>query len=143
MALLANILHKIFGHAPRTTPPTAQTAQTAALESGTESAPVTPTSVTSTPVAPESSAPQTVDVTAVLDGLAAENPERLNWRRSIVDLLKLLDMDSSPAARKSLADELHYPGDPNNSEEMNTWLHKQVIKKLAENGGKVPEELLQ
>ena len=84
-----------------------------------------------------------VDVAAVLDGLASDNPEKLDWRRSIVDLMKLLSLDSSLAARKDLAHELHYPGDMSDSAAMNVWLHRQVMKKLADNGGKVPADLLQ
>ena len=68
-------------------------------------------------------------------------PQPLNWRTSIVDLLKLLNLDSSLNARKELADELHYNGDRNDSAAMNIWLHRQVMIKLAENGGKVPAEL--
>ena len=83
-----------------------------------------------------------MDVAAVLDGLAAKNPEKLDWKRSIVDLMKLVGMDSSFTARKQLAAELHYTGDPNDSASMNVWLHKQVLQKLSENGGKVPAELL-
>jgi hypothetical protein len=86
--------------------------------------------------------PSTVDVAAILDGLAAKNSEKLDWKRSIVDLMKLVGMDSSFAARKQLATELHYTGDPNDSASMNSWLHKEVLVKLAENGGKVPPELL-
>lgn len=82
-----------------------------------------------------------VDVAAVLTKLAEQKKERLDWRKSIVDLMKLLDLDSSFAARKQLAQELHYTGDPNDSASMNVWLHKQVMQKLAENGGKVPPEL--
>jgi hypothetical protein len=82
-----------------------------------------------------------VDVGAVLDGLAAKAGQPLNWKQSIVDLMKLLDLDSSLTARKELAQELHYTGDTNDSATMNVWLHKQVMKKLAENGGKVPEDL--
>ena len=82
-----------------------------------------------------------VDVEAVLNGMAAKNSQQLNWRTSIVDLMKLLDIDSSLSARKSLADELHYTGDKEDSATMNVWLHKQVIKKLEENGGKVPADL--
>jgi hypothetical protein len=74
--------------------------------------------------------------------LAAKNPEKLDWKRSIVDLMKLVGMDSSFAARKQLATELHYTGDPNDSASMNIWLHKEVLLKLSENGGKVPQELL-
>ena len=82
-----------------------------------------------------------VDVAAVLTKLADQNPEELDWRRSIVDLMKLLDLDSSVAARKQLAQELRYTGNMNDSASMNVWLHKQVMQKLAENGGKVPAEL--
>jgi Domain of unknown function (DUF3597) len=82
-----------------------------------------------------------VDVAAVLTKLADQNTERLDWRRSIVDLMKLLDLDSSLAARKQLAQELRYGGDMSDSASMNVWLHKQVMQKLAENGGKVPAEL--
>ena len=89
---------------------------------------------------------QGVDVTAILDDLAAKHlkkhHERLDWRRSIVDLLKTLDLDSSLSARKELAAELHYTGDANDSATMNVWLIKQVIAKLAANGGKLPPELL-
>ncbi len=85
---------------------------------------------------------QPVDVAAVLDGLAAKNSEKLDWKHSIVDLMKLVGMDSSLNARKQLATELHYTGDQNDSASMNMWLHKQVLRKLSENGGKVPQELL-
>ena len=82
-----------------------------------------------------------VDVAAILDGLAAANKQQLNWKTSIVDLMKLLDLDSSLSDRKSLAEELNYSGDMNDSASMNIWLHKQVMNKLAENGGKVPDDL--
>lgn len=81
----------------------------------------------------------TVDVAAVLDEIDAD--EDLDWRKSIVDLMKLLKIDSSLTARKSLAKELGYTGDMADSAKMNVWLHKQVMTKLAENGGKVPAEL--
>ncbi len=83
-----------------------------------------------------------VDVTAILDGFAKKNPEKLDWRHSIVDLMKLVGMDSSFAARKELAADLKYTGDTSDSATMNTWLHKEVLKKLAENGGKLPADLL-
>ena len=95
----------------------------------------------SSPAAPASAPMSQVDVAAVLTGLAAQNKEKLDWRKSIVDLMKLLKLDSSLAARKELAKELHYTGDTNDSAAMNIWLHKQVMQKLAENGGKVPEDL--
>ena len=78
---------------------------------------------------------------AVLTDLASKNSQQLNWRTSIVDLMKLLNLDSSLNARKELAQELHYSGDMNNSAAMNIWLHKQVMQKLADNGGKVPDDL--
>lgn len=84
-----------------------------------------------------------VDVVAKLDALAAANPQKLNWKVSIVDLLKLLDLDSSFAARKELAVELGCPADAmGDSAKMNMWLHKAVLKKLAVNGGNIPKELL-
>ena len=82
-----------------------------------------------------------VDVEAVLNDLAAKAGQPLNWRTSIVDLMKLLGLDSGLASRKQLADELHYTGDKDDSATMNIWLHKQVMQKLAENGGKVPDDL--
>jgi hypothetical protein len=82
-----------------------------------------------------------VDVEAVLTNLTGQNKEKLDWRSSIVDLMKLLDLDSSLSARKELAKELNYTGDMNDSAKMNVWLHKQVMIKLAENGGKVPDSL--
>jgi hypothetical protein len=80
-------------------------------------------------------------VGAILTELASRNKEKLDWRRSIVDLMKLLNLDSSLSARKELTKELHYTGNTDDSAAMNVWLHKQVMIKLAENGGKVPDEL--
>jgi hypothetical protein len=82
-----------------------------------------------------------VDVEAILTKLAAQSKEKLDWRRSIVDLMKLLNLDSSHTARKELAKEILFSGDMNDSASMNVWLHKQVMQKLAENGGKVPDDL--
>ena len=94
------------------------------------------------PAAPPAATPSApVDVEAVLTDMASKNPQTLNWQQSIVDLLKLLDLDSSLAARKTLAGELHFTGDENDSASMNVWLHKAVMEKLAENGGKVPDSL--
>lgn len=84
-----------------------------------------------------------VDVTAKLEAMAASHPEKLNWKQSIVDLLKLLGLDSSLAARKELAAELNCPADKmGDSAQMNMWLHKAVLQKLAANGGNIPPELL-
>jgi hypothetical protein len=91
--------------------------------------------------APANAPMSNVDVEAVLTKLAAASKEKLDWRKSIVDLMKLLGLDSSFGARKELAKELGYTGDPNDSASMNIWLHKQVMQKLAANGGKVPADL--
>ncbi|HKY86286.1 MAG TPA: DUF3597 domain-containing protein [Pseudorhodoplanes sp.] len=82
-----------------------------------------------------------VDVEKVVSDLAAQKKEKLDWRKSIVDLMKVLDLDSSLKARQALAKELNYTGDMNDSAKMNIWLHKQVMNKLAANGGKVPADL--
>ncbi len=85
----------------------------------------------------------TVDVLAKLEGLAAAHAEKLNWKTSIVDLLKVLGLDSSLTARKELGKELGYPGSvEGDSAALNIWLHKTVLQKLAENGGNIPPELL-
>jgi hypothetical protein len=125
--------------APTPGPAVQPTAPNAAAGSGGDSAPGTTAGQKS---APAPAVPASVDVGAVLDDLAARNPEKLDWKHSIVDLLKLVGMDSSLAARKRLAEELHYPGDANDSAQMNVWLHKEVLKQLAQNGGKLPPGLL-
>jgi hypothetical protein len=127
MGLFNNLMSKIFGSSSVAASQPAGAPSSAPAAAGSGGA---------------SPAAQTVDVAAVLDGLAAKNPEKLDWKHSIVDLMKLVGMDSSFAARKQLAAELHYTGDPNDSASMNVWLHKEVLKKLSENGGKVPQELL-
>ena len=92
--------------------------------------------------APAAAPASTVDVAAIVDAaVAAHKGEKLEWRTSIVDLMKALDIDSSFAARKELAKELGYTGDSNDSASMNIWLHKQVMTKLAANGGKLPPEI--
>lgn len=128
MGLFSNLLSKIFGQQTAAVSASPQTAQTAGAPA--------PASAGSAPPA------QVVDVTAILDDLAKKNPEKLDWRKSIVDLMKLVGMDSSLAARTELAKELDYTGDTGDSATMNVWLHKAVIKKIADNGGKVPNELL-
>lgn len=96
--------------------------------------------------APAAAAPapapvEKVDVTALLDEIQSHNDQKLNWRTSIVDLMKLIGLDSSLANRQQLADELGYTGEKDGSAEMNMWLHRQVMIKLDENGGTIPEEL--
>jgi hypothetical protein len=90
---------------------------------------------------PAAAKPAQVDVAAVLDKLVEDGDEDLNWRMSIVDLMKLLKLDSSLAARKTLAKELNYTGNTKDSAAMNMWLHKQVMAKLAQNGGKLPADV--
>lgn len=133
MSLFSTILEKlgIGKHA-------ASTAQAIPTAPTAEATPVTPQTSTSTPAAAISE----VDVASKLEALASQQGEQLNWRTSIVDLLKLLNIDSSLAARKELAAELHYTGSTDDSAAMNIWLHSAVMKKLAENGGKVPADLL-
>jgi hypothetical protein len=95
------------------------------------------------PAAPPPTAISVVDVVAKLEALAAAHPQKLNWKRSIADLLRLLDIDNSYEARKALATELGCPADlMGDSAQMNMWLHKTVLQKLADNGGNVPKELL-
>jgi len=106
------------------------------------SAPVAQAQAPATQAAPVAVAMSEVDVEAVLSGLAAASSQKLNWRTSIVDLMKLVGMESSLAERRELATELGFTGDKNDTATMNIWLHKQVLKKLAENGGKVPANLL-
>jgi 3-oxoacyl-ACP reductase-like protein len=129
MGIFSNIMDKIFHHKPKAAAPAAPApAQTQAA----------PTAVAVAPAPP----PQVIDVTASLDDMAASAGQKLDWRHSIVDLMKLVGMESSLSERKELADELGYTGDKTDSAAMNIWLHKQVIKKLSENGGKVPAELM-
>ena len=90
---------------------------------------------------PAAAPAQTVDVAPILDKAVAAKKEKLEWRTSIVDLMKALDIDSSFSARKELAKELGYTGDSNDSASMNIWLHKQVMAKLAANGGRLPPEI--
>ncbi len=93
--------------------------------------------------APAGQAISMVDVVGQLEQKAVANPQKLNWKTSIVDLMKLLDMDSGLAARKELATELGCPADKmGDSAQMNMWLHKAVLARLAENGGNVPADLL-
>lgn len=93
------------------------------------------------PTAPAAPGQPQVDVTAILQNLAQQSPEHLDWQHSIVDLLKLLDLNSSLAHRQELARELHYSGDTGDSAALNTWLHGEVMRRLAAHGGTVPDEL--
>ena len=139
MSIFGDIMSAIFGRSAKAETPAAGT-QAPATPAGSPAAP--PASATpSAPSAPAAAPAAPVDVAAVLDALAKKNKQKLNWRKSIVDLMKLLDLDISQTARKKLAEELHYSGDTKDSAKMNVWLHKQVMIKLAANGGKVPADL--
>jgi hypothetical protein len=133
MSIFSTIMGKIFGHKAKTAP--------TATATKPAPAPAPAPTPAAAPVAP-APPPQPVDVTAVLDDLAANAGQKLDWRHSIVDLMKLVGLESSLAERKELADALGYTGDKGDSAAMNIWLHKQVIGKLSENGGKVPAELM-
>lgn len=140
MSVFGNIMSKIFGQAASAAPTSTSPPSQAGAGSRASSSATANSSVAG-PGPSSGGVKQNVDVGAVLNALAAKNDQKLNWRQSIVDLMKLLDMDSSLSARKELASELKYSGDPNNSAAMNVWLHKQVMLKLAENGGKIPDDL--
>ena len=132
MGIFGNIMSKLgFGKKEEETP-VVQPTEVAAVEA----APVVES-------APVSVAISEVDVVGKLNDLAANNPEKLNWKTSIVDLMKLLGLDSSLANRKELATELGCPPElMNDSASMNMWLHKTVMQQLAVNGGNIPAELL-
>lgn len=134
MGFFSTILDKLgISKAEAATPPAATPAAPAAA----------PAPATSAPAAPVVNPIAMVDVVALLEQKAKANPQKLNWRTSIVDLLKLLDMDSSLQARKELAKELYCPDEfMNDSAKMNVWLHKNVLGHIAANGGNVPKELL-
>jgi len=138
MSIFGKIMSGIFGHAAGATPPSGGTASAGAAAGGGTS---TASSSASSSPAPSAAPVQTVDVASILDKAVVAHKEKLEWRTSIVDLMKALDIDSSLAARKELAKELGYTGDTNDSASMNVWLHKQVMAKLAANGGKLPPEI--
>jgi hypothetical protein len=140
MSIFDSIKNAIFGHAAKAGP---------AGAAPTAGRPSPPPAATSAPAAaPKPAAPaatatpaQPVDIEPVLDSLNAKSAQKLNWRTSIVDLMKLVGLDSSLQHRKELAKELGYTGNTDDSATMNIWLHKEVMKKLAANGGKVPASL--
>lgn len=148
MGIFSSIKEKLFGKAAQGEPAKTITAETVKPATADISAGSTPTGnepVTSQQVGAEaaSRAPaEPVDVASIMDAAVKKNGQKLDWRRSIVDTMKALDLDSSLSARKELADELGYTGDKGDSAAMNIWLHKALMKALADNGGKVPAELL-
>lgn len=131
MSIFGMIKDAIWGKAAQ------QPQQPTTSASAAQQAPAPATAPTTQTAAPV----QQVNVTELLDGLSAGADEKLDWRHSIVDLMKLLGLDSSLGNRKELADELGYTGEKDGSAEMNMWLHRQVMRKLAENGGTIPAEL--
>ena len=131
MSIFGKIMSAIFG---------SHTAAASTSGGGSSSAPGGGPGPALSP-GPAAAPSQTVDVAPILDKAVAAKREKLEWRTSIVDLMKALDIDSSLAARKDLAKELGYTGDTNDSATMNIWLHKQVMAKLAANGGKLPADV--
>jgi Domain of unknown function (DUF3597)/CreA protein len=149
MSIFESIMSKVLG---RTPPSPVTPAQAASPATPAQAAPSAPsgraTTATTSGQAASTASPSTppgpqVDVATVLDGLRNNYKamQKLKWRQSIVDLMTLLSLDSSLASRKELAKELHYDGDMNDSYSMNIWLHKQIMKNLAANGGKLPDDL--
>jgi hypothetical protein len=155
MSMFGNIVSALFHHASAAAPTQTAAADTpASAATSSDPAPAgagattppaggAPGAAAAASAAPTTSgsAPQTVDAKAVLEGLAAKNSQKLDWQHSIVDMLKLLGLDSSLESRKQLAQELHYTGSTDDSAAMNVWLHGQVMQKLSANGGKVPADL--
>ena len=125
MSILGNILGKIFKRREPVPAP---------APTGTAAPTTAPTTAAPAPAA-------VVDVDGILDFMNEQRDQKLNWRTSIVDLMKLTGMDSSLAERKELAGELGYTGDTSDSASMNIWLHKQVIQKIVDNGGQLPRDL--
>ena len=126
MGILSTIISKVFGGKKEAAPAAAAPAEVVETVVATETAAV----------------PADFDVNGYLNGLRAESKEKLDWTVSIVDLMKLVGMDSSLTARKELAKELGYSGDTADSAKMNIWLHKQVMQQIAKHGGKLPDELV-
>lgn len=154
MSIFGKIKNAIFGH-----PAAAATASSTSAATPSPSAPSAPepAATTAAPVggsgqavpatagaapAPSASTAQPVEIAPILDAAVKKSGQKLDWKHSIVDMMKALGMDASLSERKELADELGYTGDKNDSAAMNTWLHKELMKQLSQNGGKVPAELL-
>lgn len=129
MSIFGTLLSKIVGHSARAE----------AAKENTVAAAAAPTAATTpTPAA----APAQVDIMAELEQMSANSKQKLDWKNSIVDLMKLVGMESSLTERRALATELGYTGDQSDTATMNIWLHAQVMKKMSENGGKVPANML-
>jgi hypothetical protein len=136
MGVFSNIMAKIMGHEARTSEAKVNTAVAAnAPAAGAQAS-------AAAGAAASNASSQPVDVEAVLEGMASSSSQKLDWRNSIVDLMKLVGIDSGLSERKLLAAELGYTGSTDDSATMNIWLHKEVMRQLAANGGKVPAALL-
>ena len=148
MGMFNDLMSKVFGLAAQAPPDAAKggvVPESRVQAAARQGVPVA-VAVPGAPAAPKpaggpAATQAPVDITTTLDNLAAKSKEKLDWKHSIVDLMKLVGMDSSLSARKALAADLKYTGDTNDSATMNMWLHKEVMKKLAENGGRVPADL--
>lgn len=134
MSIFGTMMSKILGRSHDEAAAPASFQGVSAGSSSTAAAPA--------PAAAPAAPPPVVDVEAVLEGLASKYSHKVNWRESIVDLMAILGIENSLPARRELAHELGYTGDTKDTATMNIWLHKQVLRKLAENGGKVPADLL-
>lgn len=131
MGIFQDLMGKIFQGAPAASAPPAPGATS---DNASQPAPR---------AAPAAAQPVAIiDIAAILDRMASESKQKLDWKHSIVDLMKLVGMDSGLNARRELAADLKYSGDTNDTAAMNMWLHTEVMNKLRENGGKVPQELL-
>jgi len=139
MGMFHDMMTKIFHHAANAEAPVGVPSAHIhpAGGGGSAAAPSAPGAATTS-----GTATGPVDVGATLDKMASANHEKLDWKHSIVDLMKLVGMDSSLSARKELAADLHYSGDTNDSATMNMWLHKEVMRRMEQNGGKVPANLM-
>lgn len=140
MSILGKIFGRIFPGAHAAQPNAPSTSQQAPAGQPQGTAPGRPAAPTG--AGPAAATMNRVDIEQVLDGMAANNSQKLNWRTSIVDLMKLVGMDSTLQERRELADELGYQGDKGDTAAMNIWLHKEVMKRMEQNGGKVPANLL-
>ncbi|MBY5867428.1 DUF3597 domain-containing protein [Rhizobium leguminosarum] len=143
MGIFDKIKHAIFGEAKAAEPVAAGAPKTEpAPAPASPSAAPSPAPAAPAPQSKLATATATVDIVPILDAAVKKNGQKLDWRHSIVDLMKAVGMDASLAERKELARELGYTGDNNDSAKMNMWLHKALMKRLSENGGKVPADLL-
>jgi len=147
MSLLGEIIEAIFAHPSASQPPAPSQNRPPLNHPSRDDAPAPtppsppPAGSSSPSTAPSSGPAPVVDIDAVMTALAGERGEKLDWKHSVVDLLKAVGLDSSRSARLRLAEELHYAGDRHDSAAMNEWLHDAVLKAIVDNGGKLPADL--